>query len=66
MIDSYVEPKKEIMFGLFKKTSEKEKLNKKYQEMLSKAHKLSHTDRTASDKMMAEAEEIAKKIEAMN
>jgi len=54
------------MFGLFKKTTEKEKLSKKYQEMLSKAHKLSHTDRTASDKMMAEAEEIAKKIEAMD
>ena len=54
------------MFGLFKKTSEKEKLNKKYQEMLARAHKLSHTDRKASDMLMAEAEELAKKIDKMN
>ena len=53
------------MFGLFKKTSEKEKLNKKYKEMLSKAHKLSHSDRKASDMLMAEADELARKIEAM-
>ncbi|WP_332912862.1 Lacal_2735 family protein [Algoriphagus boritolerans] len=29
--------------------------------MLSEAHKLSHSNRTAADKLMAEAEEIAKK-----
>ena len=51
------------MFGLLKKTSEKEKLNKQYKAMLEKAHKLSHTDRKASDMLMAEADELAKKIE---
>lgn len=51
------------MFGLFKKKSEKEKLQETYAKMMSEAHKLSHSNRTAADKMMAEAEEIAKKIE---
>ncbi|WP_297338286.1 Lacal_2735 family protein [Algoriphagus sp.] len=53
------------MFGLFKKKSEKEKLQEKYSKMLSEAHKLSHSNRTAADKLMAEAEEIAKKIEKL-
>lgn len=53
------------MFGLFKKKSEKEKLQESYAKMLSEAHKLSHSNRSASDKLMAEAEEIAKKIERL-
>jgi len=53
------------MFGLFKKKTEKEKLQESYAKMLSDAHKLSHTNRTAADKLMAEAEEIAKKIEKL-
>lgn len=53
------------MFGIFKKKSEKEKLQESYAKMLSDAHKLSHSNRTASDKMLAEAEEIAKKIESL-
>lgn len=53
------------MFGLFKKKTEKEKLNEAYKKLLDKAHKLSHSDRTASDKLMAEAEEIAKKIDLL-
>lgn len=53
------------MFGLFKKASKKEKLIKKYEDMLTKAHKLSHTDRKASDVLAAEAEELAKQIETM-
>jgi len=55
--------KKQTMFGLFKKKSEKEKLQELYKKTLEKAHKLSHSDRTAADKLMAEAEEIAKKID---
>ncbi len=51
------------MFGLFKKKSKKEQLNKKYQKLLAEAHQLSHTDRTASDKKLAEAEELLKQIE---
>lgn len=53
------------MFGLFKKKTDKEQLNETYKKLLEKAHKLSHTNRTASDKVLAEAEEVAKKIEAL-
>lgn len=53
------------MFGLFKKKTEKEKLQESYEKMMSEAYKLSHSNRTAADKLMAEAEEIAKKIEKL-
>jgi len=53
------------MLNLFKKASEKDKLNKKYQKLISEAHKLSHTDRKASDAKMAEAEEVAKKMDQL-
>lgn len=53
------------MFGLFKKKSEKEKLQESYAEIMSQAYKLSHSNRTASDKLLAEAEEIAKRIEKL-
>ena len=53
------------MFGLFKKKTEKEQLNEAYKKLLEKAHKMSHSDRTASDKLMAEAEAIAKKIDLL-
>jgi hypothetical protein len=54
------------MFGLFKKKSEKEKLQETYAKMMADAHKLSHSNRTAADKLMAEAEEVAKQIDALN
>jgi len=53
------------MFGLFKKKSELEKLQEQYKSCLEKAHKASHQNRTLSDSLMAEAEEIAKKIDAI-
>ncbi|MCL6258281.1 Lacal_2735 family protein [Aquiflexum sp. TKW24L] len=53
------------MFGLFKKKSELEKLQDSYKEMLEKAHKSSHSNRTLADKLAAEAEEIAKKIDLL-
>lgn len=53
------------MFGLFKKKTEKERLQESYAKMLSDAHKLSHSNRTAADKVIAEAEEIAKKIDKL-
>lgn len=53
------------MFGLFKKKSEKEKLQEEYKNLVEEAYKLSHTDRTASDAKTAEAEEILKKIDAL-
>lgn len=53
------------MFGLFKKKSELEKLQDNYKNLLERSHKMSHQNRTASDELMAEAEEIAKKIDLL-
>lgn len=53
------------MFNLFRKKTEKEKLQELYSKKLKEAYTLSHTNRTESDRLMAEAEEIAKKIESM-
>lgn len=53
------------MFGLFKKKTELEKLQESYKELLEKVHKASQSNRTAGDKLMAEAEEVAKKIDAL-
>lgn len=54
------------MFGLFKKKSEKEKLQDKYQKLMEESHQLSKTDRAASDAKRAEAEEVIKKMEQMD
>ena len=53
------------MFGLFKKKTEKEKLQEKYRTLMEESYKLSHTDRTASDKKREEAEAVLKKIDAL-
>ena len=57
--------KRKPMFGLFKKKSEKEKLEEAYKNLLSDAHQLSHTNRKAADAKLAEAEDIVKKIAAL-
>ncbi|MGK0369424.1 MAG: hypothetical protein ACJAYZ_001292 [Bacteroidia bacterium] len=54
------------MFGLFKKKSEKEKLEDQYEKLLAETHKLSTVNRTASDAKAAEADAVLKKIEAMD
>lgn len=54
------------MFGLFKKKSEKEKLNDQYKKLLAEYHKLSTIDRKKADQKMAEAEEVGKKMDALN
>lgn len=51
------------MFGLFKKKSELEVLQDKHKELLKKAFEMSKVNRQESDRLMAQAEEIAKKIE---
>ncbi|WP_226389431.1 Lacal_2735 family protein [Penaeicola halotolerans] len=53
------------MFGLFKKKSKKDKLQEQYAKLMEEAHKLSHSDRKAADHKMADAEAIAKEIEAL-
>ncbi|MBP1840617.1 Lacal_2735 family protein [Formosa algae] len=54
------------MFGLFKKKSEKEKLQAQYEKLLKEAHSLSTTNRKLSDDKVFEADEIMKKIEKLN
>jgi uncharacterized protein Yka (UPF0111/DUF47 family) len=53
------------MYGLFKKKSETEKLQAKYKKLMSEAHKLSQVNRSAGDAKYAEADEVLKKIEAL-
>lgn len=50
------------MFGLFKKKSEKEKLQEKFKALMEEAYKLSTVDRTKSDEKRAEADEVAAAI----
>ena len=54
------------MFGLFKKKSEKEKLQKQYQKLMKEAHALSTSNRKLSDQKVFEAEEIMKKLENLD
>jgi hypothetical protein len=56
---------KQHMFGLFKKKSEKEKLQDQYKKLLEEAHKLSTTNRKMSDQKAYEADEIMKQIEKL-
>ncbi len=53
------------MFGLFKKTSELDKLQKQYEKLMADWHKLSTTNRSESDKKYAEAQKIIEQIEVL-
>lgn len=53
------------MFGLFKKTSELDKLQKQYENLMADWHKLSTTNRAESDKKYAEAQKIIEQIEIL-
>ncbi|MDP5082413.1 MAG: Lacal_2735 family protein [Winogradskyella sp.] len=53
------------MFGLFKKTSELDKLQKQYEKLMADWHKLSTTNRSESDKKYAEAQKIIDQIEIL-
>lgn len=55
-----------MLFGLFKKKTEKEVLEVKYRRLLQQAYKLSTINRKASDEKTAEAEEIMKQIERLS
>lgn len=51
------------MFGLFKKKSEIDVLQKQYEKLMKEAHTLSTSNRSESDNKVALAEEVAKKID---
>jgi hypothetical protein len=54
------------MFGLFKKKSEKEKLQNQYEKLLKESHTLSSSNRKLSDQKVFEAEEVMKLLEKLN
>lgn len=54
------------MFTLFKKTSESEKLQKKYESLMKEWHALLNVNRKQSDKKFAEAQQILNKIDSLN
>jgi len=51
------------MLGLFKKKTEAEKLNKKYDNLMQEGYELSTVNRKASDAKYAEADQVMKQIE---
>lgn len=51
------------MFGLFKKKSRRQVLEKQYRQLMEEYHRLSHTDRKASDEKYAEADRVMKELE---
>lgn len=53
------------MFGLFKSKSELEKLQLKYEKLMKEWHRLSTINRSKSDQIYAEAQEVMNKIEAL-
>jgi hypothetical protein len=53
------------MFGLFKKKTQAEKLEEKYEQLLKEAHALSTINRKESDLKQAEAAEVLKQLEAL-
>ena len=53
------------MFNLFKKKTEKEKLEAKYEKCLKESHRLSTINRSASDAKIAEANKILEQIEKL-
>lgn len=53
------------MFGIFKKKSEIEVLQKKYEKLMEESYKLSTVNRAESDKKVGEADLILKQIDAL-
>ena len=53
------------MFGLFKKKSEKEKLQDRYRKLMEESHKLSHINRKLADEKVFEADQVMKRLEAL-
>ena len=55
-----------IMFGLFKKKTEKEKLQERYEKLSKEAYLLSSTNRKMSDQKTFEANEIMDQLEKLS
>lgn len=53
------------MFGIFKRKTEKEKLLEKYNQLKAKAFKVSKINRTESDRLEFEANEILTRLDQL-
>jgi hypothetical protein len=53
------------MFSIFKRKTPVEKLTVQYQKLMAEAHKLSTSNRSASDAKVKEANDIQDKISAL-
>lgn len=53
------------MFGIFKRQSEKERLQKQYKQLMKEAFVLSKTNRKEGDAKYAEADSLLRKIDAL-
>ena len=54
------------MFGLFKRKTERERLQERYAQLMEEAYNLSSSNRKLSDDKVYEAESIMKRIESLN
>ena len=54
------------MFGLFKKKTERERLQDRYAQLMEEAYNLSSSNRRLSDEKVYEAESIMRRIENLN
>jgi len=54
------------MFGIFKSKSERDKLQQRYEKLMTEAHKLSQTNRKAGDAKYQEAEQVMLQLEKLN
>jgi len=53
------------MFGLFKKKTEREKLEAEYDALIKKSYELSHSNRAESDRVQAQAQSVLQKLDAL-
>ncbi len=56
----------EVMFGLFKKKSEKENLQAQYERLMKEAFSLSSTNRKLSDDKVYEADRVMQRLQQLN
>ena len=54
-----------MRMGLFKRKTEKEKLQQQYEKLMKQAFELSKSNRKASDAKQAEADQVLKQMEAL-
>ncbi len=55
-----------VMFGLFKKKSEKENLQAQYERLMKEAFSLSRTNRKLSDDKVFEADKVMQRLQQLN